>query len=82
MKLFLDTGSVQEIETLAAIGIIDGVTTHPPLLAKEKGDFRANLKRTCEIVDDRVSGEVIATDVADIGLEKFLFDRATLQAVV
>lgn len=62
MKLFLDTGSIKDIETLAAIGIIDGVTTNPSLLAKEKGDFRTNLKRICEIVDGPVSGEVIATD--------------------
>ncbi len=64
MKLFLDTGSIKDIETLAALGIIDGVTTNPSLLAKEKGDFRANLKRICEIVDGPVSGEVIATDYA------------------
>jgi transaldolase len=66
MKLFLDTGSIKDIETLAAIGIIDGVTTNPSLLAKEKGDFRTNLKRICEIVDGPVSGEVIATDFTDM----------------
>lgn len=64
MKLFLDTGSIKDIEALAATGIIDGVTTNPSLLAKEPGDYRANLKRICEIVDGPVSGEVIATDFA------------------
>ncbi|MGE3178631.1 MAG: fructose-6-phosphate aldolase [Vicinamibacterales bacterium] len=64
MKLFLDTGSIKDIEALAAVGIIDGVTTNPSLLAKEQGDVRANLKRICEIVDGPVSGEVIATDFA------------------
>jgi len=64
MKLFLDTGNLKDIETLAAIGIIDGVTTNPSLLAKEPGDFRENLKRICEIVDGPVSGEVVATDFA------------------
>ena len=64
MKLFIDSGSIKDIEMLAAIGIIDGVTTNPSLLAKEPGDFRQNLKRICEIVRGPVSGEVVATDVA------------------
>jgi transaldolase len=64
MKLFLDTGNIKEIETLAAIGIIDGVTTNPSLLAKEAGDYRANLKKICGIVKGPVSGEVVATDYA------------------
>ncbi len=38
MKLFVDTGNVKEIEALAAIGILDGVTTNPSLLAREMGD--------------------------------------------
>jgi transaldolase len=64
MKLFVDTGNIKEIETLAAIGIIDGVTTNPSLLAKEPGDYRQNLKKICEIVKGPVSGEVVATDFA------------------
>lgn len=64
MKLFLDTGNIKEIETLAAIGIIDGVTTNPSLLAKEAGDYRQTLKRICDIVHGPVSGEVVATDFA------------------
>ena len=64
MKLFIDSGNIKDIETLAAIGIIDGVTTNPSLLAKEPGDFRENLKRICEIVKGPVSGEVVATDWA------------------
>ena len=64
MKLFVDTGSIKEIEAVAALGIIDGVTTNPSLLAKETGDFRANLKKICEIVKGPVSGEVTATDFA------------------
>ena len=62
MKLFIDSGNIKDIETLVAIGIIDGVTTNPSLLAKEQGDFRQNLKRICEIVKGPVSGEVTATD--------------------
>src|SRR3954471_25067269 len=62
MKLFVDTGNLKEIETLADLGIIDGVTTNPSLMAKEGGDPRAILKRICDIVKGPVSGEVVATD--------------------
>ena len=64
MKLFVDTGSIKEIETIAALGILDGVTTNPSLLAKEPGDYRQNLKRICDIVKGPVSGEVTSTDFA------------------
>ena len=64
MKLFIDSGNIKDIETLAALGIIDGVTTNPSLLAKEPGDFKQNLKRICDIVKGPVSGEVTATDFA------------------
>jgi transaldolase len=64
MKLFVDTGSIKDIETIAALGILDGVTTNPSLLAKEPGDFRQNLKKICDIVKGPVSGEVTATDFA------------------
>ncbi len=62
MKLFIDTGSVREVEGLVGLGIIDGVTTNPSLLAKEGGDPRAILKRLCTLVRGPVSAEVIATD--------------------
>jgi transaldolase len=64
MKLFVDTGSIKDIEALAALGILDGVTTNPSLLAKESGDYRQTLKRICDIVNGPVSGEVTATDFA------------------
>jgi transaldolase len=64
MKLFVDTGSIKDIETIAALGILDGVTTNPSLLAKEPGDYRQNLKKICGIVKGPVSGEVTATDFA------------------
>ena len=60
MKLFIDSGNIKDIETLVAIGIIDGVTTNPTLLAKEPGDYRENLKKICQIVKGPVSGEVTA----------------------
>jgi transaldolase len=64
MKIFVDTGSIKDIESIAALGILDGVTTNPSLLAKEPGDFRDNLKKICGIVKGPVSGEVTATDYA------------------
>jgi transaldolase len=63
MKLFVDTGNIKEIEALAAIGILDGVTTNPTLLAKEGGEYRQILKQICQIVKGPVSAEVVATDV-------------------
>jgi transaldolase len=64
MKLFVDTGNLKEIEALADLGILDGVTTNPSLMAKEGGDPRQTLKRICDIVKGPVSGEVVATDYA------------------
>jgi transaldolase len=62
MKLFVDTGNIKEIESLATIGILDGVTTNPSLLAKEGGDYRQNLKHICQVVKGPVSAEVVATE--------------------
>jgi transaldolase len=64
MKLFIDSGNIRDIQTLADTGVIDGVTTNPSLLAKEPGDYRENLKKICQIVKGPVSGEVTATDFA------------------
>jgi transaldolase len=62
MKLFIDTGNLKEIEALVPLGIIDGITTNPSLLAKESGDPRDILKRICRMVQGPVSAEVVATD--------------------
>ena len=64
MKLFVDTGNLKEIEALAAIGILDGVTTNPSLLAKEPGDYREILNKICKTVQGPVSAAVVATDSA------------------
>jgi len=64
MKLFVDTGNLKDIEALAAIGILDGVTTNPSLMAKESGDYRQILKQICQTVKGPVSAEVVATDTA------------------
>jgi transaldolase len=62
MKLFVDTGSLKDIKALAELGILDGVTTNPSLMAKEGGDPRQILKEICRIVQGPVSGEVVSTD--------------------
>src|SRR4051794_26772122 len=62
MKIFIDSGNLKEIEALVPLGIIDGITTNPSLLAKEGGDYRALLKRICQIVKGPTSAEVVATD--------------------
>ena len=62
MKFFVDTASVEEIEKLVPLGIVDGVTTNPSLLAKEGGDPQQILKAICQLVKGPVSAEVVATD--------------------
>ncbi len=62
MKFFVDTGNVKEIENLVPLGIVDGVTTNPSLLAKESGDPTSILKTICRLVQGPVSAEVVATD--------------------
>jgi len=62
MKLFLDTGSVQEVKDAAATGVLDGITTNPSLVAKEGKKFKDLLLEICAIVDGPVSAEVTATD--------------------
>ena len=64
MKLFVDTGNLKDIQALADIGILDGVTTNPSLMAKEGGDYRQILKQICQTVRGPVSAEVVATDTA------------------
>jgi transaldolase len=64
MKLFMDTGNVKEIESLVPLGIVDGITTNPSLLAREAGDPRAILAEICRLVQGPVSAEVVATDAA------------------
>ncbi len=66
MKFFIDTANLDQIKEAQDLGILDGVTTNPSLMAKEgiTGDANviAHYKAICDIVDDNVSAEVIATD--------------------
>ena len=62
MKIFLDTASLKEIREGASLGVVDGVTTNPSLLAKESGDPEEILLEICKTVDGPISAEVVATD--------------------
>ena len=62
MKLFIDTGSVEEVEEIAAWGVLSGATTNPSLLAKAEGDPGDIIKRICELVDGPTSAEVVSTE--------------------
>jgi transaldolase len=62
MKFFIDTANIDEIKEAASIGILDGVTTNPTLIAREEGHPTEILKQICQIVDGPISAEVVALD--------------------
>ena len=62
MKFFIDTGNLNEIREAQALGILDGVTTNPSLIAKEGKQFKETILEMCSIVNGPVNAEVIATD--------------------
>lgn len=66
MKFFIDTANLDDIKEAYDLGVLDGVTTNPSLMAKEgitgAENIKAHYKKICDIVDDNVSAEVISTD--------------------
>lgn len=62
MKLYLDTANLDEIKKVAAMGLLDGVTTNPTLISKEKGEFKEILRNICAVVSGPVSAEVVSTN--------------------
>ena len=62
MKFFIDTANIKEIKEAHAMGMVDGVTTNPSLVAKEGRDFKELITEICSIVDGPISAEVIALD--------------------
>jgi transaldolase len=62
MKFFIDTANIDEIREAHSMGMVDGVTTNPSLIAKEGRDFEDIIKEICQIVDGPISAEVISTD--------------------
>ncbi|MCF8111838.1 MAG: fructose-6-phosphate aldolase [Desulfobacteraceae bacterium] len=63
MKFFIDTANVDEIREAHEMGMVDGVTTNPTLIAKEGRDFKEIINEICEIVDGPISAEAISLDV-------------------
>jgi len=62
MKFFIDTANINEIKEANDMGMVDGVTTNPSLIAKEGRDFEEIIKEICDIVDGPISAEVVSTD--------------------
>ncbi len=64
MKIYLDTANIKEIEEGASLGLIDGVTTNPSLVAREGRSFKEMLLEICHLVDGPISAEVVGTESA------------------
>jgi len=62
MKFFIDTANIKEIKEADSMGMVDGVTTNPSLVAKEGREFEGLIKEICEIVEGPVNAEVISTE--------------------
>jgi transaldolase len=62
MKFFIDTANIQEIKKANEVGMVDGVTTNPSLVAKEGREFNGLIKEICAIVDGPVNAEVVSVD--------------------
>lgn len=62
MKFFLDTANMEEIERINQLGLVDGVTTNPTIIAKEGKDFETVIKEICDLVEGPVSAEVTSLD--------------------
>ncbi len=69
MKFFVDSANVAEIREAASWGVLDGVTTNPSLVSKEKKDFHKLVHEICEIANGPVSAEVVSTKCADMVIE-------------
>jgi transaldolase len=82
MKIFLDTANVAEIKEGVAIGVVDGVTTNPSLIAREKRPFRPLVEEICAIVPGDVSLEVVATDFEGMVKEGEELAQVAANAVV
>lgn len=62
MKIFIDTANVDEIRKAAVLGVLDGVTTNPSLIAREGRDLKEVIEEICSIVDGPISAEVISLE--------------------
>ena len=69
MKFFLDTANLEELKAGARLGIVDGVTTNPSLIAREGVPIEEQIRKICEIIDGDVSAEVVATEAEQMLVE-------------
>jgi transaldolase len=83
MDIYIDTANIDEIREAAAMGVLDGVTTNPSLVAKEGVDFHTRLNEICEVVKGPVSAEVVASDhdgmVAEAGTLTSVADNVVIK---
>ncbi len=82
MKIFLDTANIEEIKRANDLGLIDGVTTNPTLIAKENSDFYKRIKEICDVVKGPVSAEVIASDAEKMVEEAKILSEISPYVVV
>jgi len=66
MKIFLDTANIADIKRIAAMGLVDGVTTNPTLISREQGKFREILYNICEVVKGPVNAEVVSLKAGEM----------------
>lgn len=69
MKFFIDTANIEQIKDANDMGMVDGVTTNPSLIAKEEGEFKDIIAQICKIVDGPVSAEVISLEYEGMVME-------------
>ena len=62
MELYIDTANIDDIREAASLGVLDGVTTNPSLIAKEGVDFHDRMSEICEVVTGPVSAEVVSLE--------------------
>lgn len=82
MKFFIDTADTAEIRAACELGLVDGVTTNPSLVAKTGRDFHAVLREIAQLVDGPISAEVVATDCAGMVAEARVLHAIDPQRIV
>lgn len=84
MKFFLDSANIDEIEEIASLGLLDGVTTNPSLVAKEDGQssFKEIIKKICKIAKGPVSAEVISTTYNEMIEEAMVLSKIDKHVVI
>ena len=83
MKFFIDTANLNEISEMKSLGVLDGVTTNPSLMAKEGiTDPNQHYSSICDMVDGDVSAEVISTDYEGMIREAMIFHQCLRENIV